>query len=191
MADSIFLSPLASNTACKNGKQMQLTQLLPDLEAQLAFGALLGASVPHLPLVVTLEGELGSGKTTLTRGVLRGLGYHGTVRSPTYTLLEPYPIGERCCAHLDLYRLGDPEELEFLGLRDLLAEGCLLLVEWPQRGRGVLPEEDLRITLRYLQQGREITLVSENSAADQWLREVRSRLPQNSSPLPEESPANN
>ena len=90
-------------------------------------------------LIVYLKGDLGAGKTTLVRGFLRGLGYKGTVKSPTYTLIEPYRIAGKSICHLDLYRLADAEELEYLGVRDLLQEETVLLIEWPERGEGVLP----------------------------------------------------
>ena len=110
---------------------------LADAAATEQLGAQLAATVT--PAVVYLIGELGAGKTTLVRGFIHALGYTGKVRSPTYTLVEPYAC-ERCPVfHLDLYRLADAEELEWLGLRDMLAEPALLMVEWPERGNGVLP----------------------------------------------------
>jgi len=151
----------------------QATYHLPSLEAQMTFGALLGQTAPRSALV-RLEGDLGAGKTTLARGVLRGLGYGGTVRSPTYTLMEPYEAGGRHCVHFDLYRLADPEELEFLGLRDLLADDNLILVEWPERGEGVLPTGDLLIHLNYQRQGREIKLLPQNEPGEAWLARLTS-----------------
>ena len=104
--------------------------------------------------VVCLSGELGAGKTTLARGLLRGLGHRGTVKSPTYTLVEPYQIGGWRLFHWDLYRLADPEELEFLGLRDQLDGEAVLLIEWPERGQGELPGVDLEVRLGYAGAGR-------------------------------------
>ena len=101
------------------------------------------------PIVVHLEGPLGAGKTTLARGLLRGLGHAGRVRSPTFTLLEPYELPGCLVVHLDLYRLADPGELDYLGLVDMLAAGSLVLVEWAARGGDRLPRADLRITLDY------------------------------------------
>lgn len=108
--------------------------------------------------VIYLHGELGAGKTTLARGLIHGLGHGGTVKSPTYTLVEPYQIGQWRLFHWDLYRLADPEELEFLGLRDQLDGEAVLLIEWPERGRGELPVADLEITLDYADEGRNSRL---------------------------------
>lgn len=139
---------------------------LPDPEVQIAFGARIGRLLPRR-LVVYLEGELGTGKTTLVRGILRGLGHSGPVRSPTYTLIEPYELPAARVYHLDLYRLSDPEELEYLGLRDLSGEDAILLVEWPERGAGTLPPADLTIRIRYQANGRHLTLdVSSREARD-------------------------
>jgi tRNA threonylcarbamoyladenosine biosynthesis protein TsaE len=138
--------------------------LLPDADAQTAFGARLAAVLPG-QFVVYLYGDLGTGKTTLARGILRGLGHLGPARSPTYTLIEPYEIGPRRVYHLDLYRLADPEELEYLGLRDLLSDEALWLVEWPERGAGLLPAADLIIAIDYLPQGRRLTLTAQSEAA--------------------------
>jgi len=121
---------------------------IPDDQSMRAFGQILGKMLPK-SLVVYLRGELGAGKTTLVRGLLRGLGYSGAVKSPTYTLVEEYELAHRHIYHLDLYRLADPEELEFLGLRDWLEEEAVLIFEWPQMGRGVAPLADLDIEIRY------------------------------------------
>ncbi|RRQ22655.1 tRNA (adenosine(37)-N6)-threonylcarbamoyltransferase complex ATPase subunit type 1 TsaE [Thiohalobacter thiocyanaticus] len=122
-----------------------------------AFGARLARLLP-VGLRIHLQGDLGAGKTTLVRGFLRGLGYAGRVKSPTYTLIEPYWIDGRQLYHLDLYRLADPEELEFLGIRDLFEPGVTSLIEWPERGAGLLPPPDLLIRIEHLPEGRRLSL---------------------------------
>lgn len=112
----------------------------------------------HTACVVHLQGPLGAGKTTLVRGLLRGLGHSGRVRSPTFTLLEPYELTGCSVLHLDLYRLADPGELEFLGLLDLIEAGSLVLVEWPERGGDRLPPADLVLALDYEGNGRRAVL---------------------------------
>ncbi|MGQ0503616.1 MAG: tRNA (adenosine(37)-N6)-threonylcarbamoyltransferase complex ATPase subunit type 1 TsaE [Panacagrimonas sp.] len=99
--------------------------------------------------VLYLRGDLGTGKTTLARGLLRAAGHTGTLRSPTYTLLEPYAIGPQAFLHLDLYRLADPSEVEELGLRDHSPESTIWLVEWPERGEGYLPPADVVVHLHH------------------------------------------
>jgi tRNA threonylcarbamoyladenosine biosynthesis protein TsaE len=113
--------------------------------------ALLAAAAQ--PLVIAIQGELGAGKTTLVSGILNAVGVAGPVRSPTYTLIEPYQAQGRHFFHLDLYRLADPQEVEALGIRDLLTSDAVLLVEWPERGEGAVPPADLAISIRYPEAG--------------------------------------
>jgi tRNA threonylcarbamoyladenosine biosynthesis protein TsaE len=122
--------------------------------------------------VITLSGELGTGKTTLVRGALQARGVSSGVRSPTYTLVEYYPFADFAVAHFDLYRLGDAEELEYLGYRDYLNPQTLCLIEWPQRATGYLNAVDVAIELDYDPRGRSLTL----AAGSDWGRELVSRL---------------
>lgn len=116
--------------------------------------------------VVMLSGELGAGKTTLVRGMLRGLGFEGRVKSPSYGLVESYEVDGLDIHHLDLYRLGEPEELDFVGLEDLLGPDSVLLIEWPERGRGRLPEATSSIGISFVGPGR-LVAVSQGSRITQ------------------------
>jgi tRNA threonylcarbamoyladenosine biosynthesis protein TsaE len=123
-------------------------------------------------LMVHLQGELGTGKTTLVRGFLRELGHSGSVRSPTYTLVEPYELRARRVYHLDLYRLGDPEELEWIGIRDLLDGDSIALVEWPERGRDVLPPADLEVVIEYRNSGRQVLVVGRSAFGERVVQQL-------------------
>ena len=124
---------------------------LADSAATEAAGTALAQALPPDEAVIYLQGDLGAGKTTLVRGILHGLGHGGRVPSPTYTLVEPYEVGERRLTHMDLYRIADPEELAYLGVRDL---GGILLVEWPERGSRFLPPADITLRLSVTAPGR-------------------------------------
>jgi tRNA threonylcarbamoyladenosine biosynthesis protein TsaE len=122
--------------------------------------------------VMYLQGELGAGKTTCVRSLLRTLGVVGLVRSPTYTLVETYELATLTCVHVDLYRLQSLSEVEELGLRDLMGSRYLLLVEWPERGGHLLPAADLDLTLRYAGDGRQASLVARPPLGSQWLKNL-------------------
>jgi tRNA threonylcarbamoyladenosine biosynthesis protein TsaE len=141
-----------------------------------ALGAQLGRAGVQAG-VVGLEGELGTGKTTLVRGWLRALGVSGPIRSPTYTLIEPYDICQNRVYHFDLYRLSDPEELEYLGARDYFAGDCLCLIEWPERAKGWLPQADLTIKIEFAEQGRRVRLISHGAAAERFLTRLSKSQP--------------
>ena len=128
---------------------------LPDADATAQLGAALARELPaRTGGVLFLVGDLGAGKTTLARGFLREAGVTGTLRSPTYTLMEPYSCEGRSLLHLDLYRLVDPGEVEQLGLADYPPDQCVWLVEWPDRGAGFLPPPDRVVELEYAGAGR-------------------------------------
>ncbi len=114
------------------------------------------ASDMKLPLVIWLEGDLGAGKTAFARSLIHALGYDGKVKSPTYGLLELYELASLQVLHMDLYRIGDPAELEFLGLEDMLDDRTILLIEWPDRGGSWLPRPDFIFSFSYASEGREM-----------------------------------
>ncbi|HEX6592125.1 MAG TPA: tRNA (adenosine(37)-N6)-threonylcarbamoyltransferase complex ATPase subunit type 1 TsaE [Moraxellaceae bacterium] len=149
-----------------------ITRQAADAEAQEALGRELAAALEGRG-VVYLEGDLGAGKTTLTRGILRGYGHTGAVKSPTYTLVEPYELAAATVYHFDLYRLTDPEELELMGIRDYCRPDTLALVEWPERGQPLLPPPDLVITIRAMTQGRELVFTARNESGQSVLRKWR------------------
>lgn len=139
---------------------------LDDPAATERLGAVLAATAPA-PAVVHLRGELGAGKSTLARAWLRALGVAGAIRSPTYTLVERYPLPHGEALHLDLYRIGDAAELEFLGLDE--ADAALWLVEWPERGGRGLPAPDLVVALALAGDGRRAALSAGSPLGRAWL----------------------
>ncbi|MFJ4196979.1 tRNA (adenosine(37)-N6)-threonylcarbamoyltransferase complex ATPase subunit type 1 TsaE [Pseudomonas sp. NPDC089534] len=145
----------------------EVTLYLADEQAMTDFGARI-ARITGGHGLIFLVGDLGMGKTTLSRGLIRGLGHQGAVKSPTFTLVEPYEIGDVRAFHFDLYRLVDPEELEFLGIRDYFEDDALCLIEWPDKGAGFLPKPDLTITISPQDSGRSLTILSQGSRGEAW-----------------------
>ena len=138
---------------------------LADEVATLNLGKCIANICPEKLFVIHLEGELGAGKTTFSRGFLRALGHQGNVKSPTYTLVERYDVANRLIFHFDLYRLADPEELEYLGLDDYFSPYAICLIEWAKQGGPLLPQADLVITFSYQDNARIADLVPLSSSA--------------------------
>ena len=136
----------------------EFTVDIADEHSTMAFGASLARVCPS-PLRIYLSGELGAGKTTLSRGFLRALGHEGSVKSPTYTLVEPYEFDSVMVFHFDLYRIADPAELAYMGFDDYLMTPAILLVEWADRGGDWLPPPDLLVHLSPLGEGRQLRLI--------------------------------
>ena len=153
----------------------EVTLYLADEQAMTDFGARIARITAGHGLIF-LEGNLGMGKTTLSRGIIRGLGHNGAVKSPTFTLVEPYEIGDVRAFHFDLYRLVDPEELEFLGIRDYFEDDALCLIEWPQKGAGFLPKPDLTITISPQDSGRSLKILSQGSRGEAWCAALASEI---------------
>lgn len=149
----------------------QLEYFLPDEAATIAIGSGLADVVKNATvqqaLVVYLNGDLGAGKTTLTRGFVRGMGHIGNVKSPTYTLVEPYELAKWRIFHFDLYRLADAEELEYMGIRDYFNNDCCCFIEWPEKGVGLLAKADLIINMAYQNEQRIINLQAESVYGEQ------------------------
>ena len=153
----------------------QVTLPLCNEDATVNMGKKLATLTKQLDLnslVVFLNGDLGAGKTTLTRGFVQGMGHTGNVKSPTYTIVEPYDLAPWQVFHFDLYRLSDPEELEYMGIRDYFAEKSFCFIEWPEKGAGLLAKEDLIINLEYNNEQRLITLVAKTAVGENIIKNL-------------------
>lgn len=154
----------------------QLEYFLPDEAATIAIGSGLAEVLKNAPiqqtLVVYLNGDLGAGKTTLTRGFVRGMGHVGNVKSPTYTIVEPYELANWRIFHFDLYRLADAEELEYMGIRDYFNSDCCCFIEWPEKGTGLLAKADLIINIAYQDEQRVIELQAESVHGEEVMTEL-------------------
>ena len=147
---------------------MQLTRFLSDEAATLALGAMLAKALTP-GLTIYLDGELGAGKTTLIRGALRGLGYQGKVKSPTYTLVELYTVSSLYLYHFDFYRFADPSEWVDAGFREHFNPDTVCFVEWPEKAGEYLPIPDVRIVLSVVDTGRSLHLNAESEAGKKCL----------------------
>lgn len=147
---------------------MKNSLYLTDEKATLNFGAQMAKLLPPI-FTIYLHGQLGAGKTTLVRGLLQSMGHNGKVKSPTYTLVEPYHLADKLIYHFDLYRLADPEELEFIGAKDYFDAG-ICLVEWPERGKGFMPQPDLVCLMEVENKGRRIELQALSERGQQMLK---------------------
>jgi len=140
--------------------------LLEDEQATVAMGGVLAKSITQ-GAVIYLFGDLGAGKTTFTRGVVQGFGHKGKVKSPTYTLVEPYELDNQSIYHFDLYRLADPEELEFMGIRDYFNDKSICMIEWPEKGAEFLAAADLELTLEYVAQKRKVSIMGKTQKGEE------------------------
>ncbi len=156
-----------------------LEYFLADEAATIAVGTALAhivkTTLEH-GVIVYLAGDLGAGKTTLSRGFVQGMGYKGHVKSPTYTLVEPYDLAPWQVYHFDLYRLSDPEELEYMGIRDYFEANCCCFIEWPEKGAGLLANADIRINIAYVDEQRSISLIAETDLGDKLLTALAEQM---------------
>ena len=157
------------NSVSADGVSARLT--LPDEAATLALGAEIARGLPP-GVTVYLQGDLGAGKTTLVRGMLRALGHAGRVKSPTYTLTEIYNLPAFELYHFDLYRMHDPREWMDAGFREVANGNTVSLVEWPEKAAGLLPPPDLVIRLQVCDEGREIQIVAETALGKECLQQI-------------------
>lgn len=148
------------------------TIFLCDEDTTLNFGAQLAKHCPQ-PFTIYLIGTLGSGKTTLVRGFLRGAGYQSTVKSPTYTLVEPYQLPNKTIYHFDLYRLNNPQEIENIGIRDYFTPTSICLIEWPERAKNLLPPADLSCYIELHGKGRQLKITANNRQAELILEKLK------------------
>lgn len=147
---------------------MRITMTARSEEEMVVLGKQLGGCLKDGGILY-LEGNLGAGKTTFCRGIVQSFGHQGAVKSPTYTIVEPYEMDDVCVYHFDLYRLADPEELEFMGIRDYFLPNAVCLVEWPGKGAGVIPDPDVELVIENDQSGRLLHFQSKSPRGETLL----------------------
>ncbi len=152
-----------------------MIRFLPSELELLAFAAQLANAIDH-SAIIFLYGPLGAGKTTLTRGFLQGLGYHEKVKSPTYTLVEPYEVAGKKIFHFDFYRLHDAKELEHIGIQDYFSQAAICLIEWPEKGVPLLPQADLSCYIAFKNQGRELRLEANSEQGEEIIKRLALNL---------------
>ena len=145
---------------------------LDNAEATEKFAAQIAKHI-NAPFFIALQGDLGAGKTTFARGFLQALGHNGNVKSPTYTILETYQLDNLTINHFDLYRLADPDELELIGAHEMFSGQNINLIEWPEQGKGWLPEMDLWINFQYFQDGRQVEVYANSEHAQTMLKTIK------------------
>ena len=154
----------------------EFSQYVADEAEMRAFGRRLVETICNEPhskgVTLYLNGPLGAGKTTLSRGIIQGLGHKGKVKSPTYTLVEEYRLQDKNIYHFDLYRLSDPEELEFMGIRDYFTENSICLIEWAEKGQGLLAEPDLLVNIDYADNARNIQLIAKSKLGNNIIQHL-------------------
>lgn len=149
--------------------------LLADEAATVKMGNVIAESVA-LGSTIFMHGDLGAGKTTMSRGIIQGLGHEGRVKSPTYTLVEPYEMPHASVYHFDLYRLADPEELEYMGFRDYFNDKAVCIIEWPEKGEHFLPKADIELYLTYADEQREISFKANSSSGLEAITKIINRF---------------
>jgi tRNA threonylcarbamoyladenosine biosynthesis protein TsaE len=168
---------MAKNAAVRSSGNRSMASMelsLADSSKTEALGVALARSFPGREegAVLHLQGELGAGKTTCVRSLLRTLGVTGLVRSPTYTLVDTYRLADLSCAHIDLFRLRGANDVEELGLRDLAGPGSLLLIEWPEKGGVAVPPADVSLCFRYADNAREVSITAHSPLGQVWLENL-------------------
>jgi tRNA threonylcarbamoyladenosine biosynthesis protein TsaE len=155
--------------------ELLITVNLDGEQAMVNYGHVLATAIAQInaPLLILLNGDLGAGKTTISRGILQSLGYSGAVKSPTYTLVEPYDLEIGKVFHFDLYRVIDPEELEHIGFSDYLSQANLCIIEWPENGGSYIPQADIKIDISQYESGRKVTLTSNTDVGVQCLNQLQ------------------